>query len=250
MLGTYNLYEQDILTVKQFGLHHVQVSMLSSCRKAGFEAPNNKSKKNTVNQQKLENNISRAKSKIREYALCNEWMYFATFTIDKKKYDRYNLKAYIKDFAEFLHNFNRRRPSDEKVYYLFIPELHKDGACHIHALLQGLQDKDLYTNKYGYLGWIPYEKKFGFLSLSPIKDPDKIANYITKYITKDMAKDMIDLGYHLYYHSLGLQQADLLYKGKGNLRDNDWDYVHPEGYCKTKMIDTRIDDYTDKIVLE
>ena len=44
-----------------------------------------------VSDVKLSNNISRAKSKVFEYAYCNHWDYFITLTISPDKYDRYDL---------------------------------------------------------------------------------------------------------------------------------------------------------------
>ena len=55
-----------------------------------------------VSDVKLSNNISRAKSKVFEYAYCNHWDYFITLTISPDKYDRYDLKAYIKDLGKFI----------------------------------------------------------------------------------------------------------------------------------------------------
>lgn len=68
----------------------------------------NKSKGNT-NNFKLQNNLSRAKSKIYEYACCNSWDYFITVTINKDKYDRYNLDEYRKSFVMWLNNnYNKK----------------------------------------------------------------------------------------------------------------------------------------------
>lgn len=109
MLGRYNLYENDITLVKQLG-YHLKVIHVSACRVPGLESDVVKhQKKNTVNSVKLDNNISRACSKVQEYALCNEWNYYVTMTLDPVKYDRYNLRAWQKDLHDFLHNFNRRR---------------------------------------------------------------------------------------------------------------------------------------------
>ena len=246
MLGTYNLYENDITIVKQCG-NKLKVIHIASCRKSGFESPY-EVKKNSVNEFKLSNNISRAKSKIYELALCNDWEYFVTLTISPKKYDRYNLKAYYKDLSEFLHNFNRRRTDETKVKYLLIPELHQDGAWHMHGLIKGLNTDELYINSNNYYGWKPYEDKFGFLSLGNIRDQDRTASYITKYITKDTEKSVKELGCHLFYSSNGLNVAEQLYRGNADLLC-DWDFEHPDGYCKIKTFDIRTDDYTKYLKL-
>lgn len=250
MLGRYSLYEHDITTVKQYGDYQLKVTHLSSCRIAGLEPFKEKafSKKNSVNSEKLSNNLIRAKSKVNELAICNPWEYFVTFTIDKSKYDRYNLKAYYRDFSEFIHNFNKRRSKEDKVKYLLIPEMHKDGAWHMHGLFHGLSADDLYINKNGYLSWEKYNKKFGYISIDHVKHKDKISSYIVKYITKDVDKNVKELGGHLYYHSKGLQTAELLFRGHADLLCT-WDYEHPDGYCKVKNFDLRTDDYIKYLVL-
>lgn len=233
-------YEDNVLSVKQYGEHIVKVSMLSKCRISGIEdEPKNYVEKNTVNTEKLVNNLARAKSKVRELILCNDWDFWCTFTISPEKYDRYNLKAYFMDFAEFIHNTNKRRT--EKVKYLFIPEMHQDNAWHIHGFIANLQDKDITVNQNGYLTWTEYDKRFGYMSMSKIQDKEKCSSYALKYMTKDSSKNVSELGAHLYYASQKLKVATQLYKGQGNLHC-DWDWVHPDGYCRVKTFDTR---YTD-----
>lgn len=250
MLGRNSLYDFNIGTVKQLGDNKLKVTLMSACRVAGYEAFEDKQvvKKNSVNTEKLSNNLSRAKSKVNELALCNPWDYFVTLTIDKTKYDRYNLKSYYKDFSEFIHNLNKRRPKEDKIVYLLIPEMHEDGAWHMHGLVQGLRDNDLYVNQNGYLSWEKYDKKFGYISLDHVKDKDKVSNYIVKYITKDVDKNVKELGCHLYYSSKGLKTAETLYRGHLELLC-DWDYEHPEGYCKVKTFDIEKDNYTDYLIL-
>lgn len=124
--------------------------------------------------------------------------------------------------------------------------MHKDGAWHMHGFLNGIRDKDIYINDNGYLSWLPYEKKFGYISMSPIKDIDRAASYMLKYISKDIGKGVTDLGAHLYYASQGLKRAELLYRGHAQLHCK-WDWEHPDGYCKIKTFDTRIDDISEYI---
>lgn len=251
MLGRYNLYDYDITTVKQYGDYKLKVTNISACRAAGFETLVDKpySKKNSVNDDKLANNLSRAKARVNELALCNDWEYFITLTIDKSKYDRYNLKAYYRDFSEFIHNLNRRRPVERKITYLLIPETHEDGAWHMHGLFNGLCENDFYINQNGYFSWDKYDKKFGYISLDHIKDKDRTASYIVKYITKDVGRNVTELGCHLYYASKNLKTAELLYRGRAELLC-PWDYEHPDGYCRIKTFDIRTDDYTKYLKLQ
>ena len=226
-------FDRDVLTIKKYGENIVKVSMLSSCRVAGFEDSFNYVPKSTVNDSKLDNNLSRAKSRVIELALCNPWKYWCTFTISPRKYDRYNLKAYKKDF---IHTLNRSRI--EKITYILIPEMHEDGAWHMHGFINGLLDSDLKLNGNGYLTWDKYNNKFGFMSLSVIRDLESTAKYSMKYMTKDSSRNVSKLGAHLYYASHGLKTAERIYKGHGEFH-GEWDWSHPDGYLKIKTLDLR-----------
>ncbi|NLZ55007.1 MAG: hypothetical protein GX892_18040, partial [Thermoanaerobacteraceae bacterium] len=100
-----------------------------------------KERKRDVNEIKLKESISRSRSTIFEYSMCNEFEYFVTLTLDKKKYDRYDLDAYIKDLGQYIRNLRRKYKAD--IQYLLIPELHKDGAWHLHGLIKNLPSDDL-----------------------------------------------------------------------------------------------------------
>ena len=238
--------EYDTISVKQLGDHTVRVVYTAVSRTSGFEDDTPNVKKGTAHDKKLENNIVRAKTAIKELVLSNPWRYWCTFTISPQKYDRHNLARYKSDLAKFIRNYNRYCDESDRVQYVFVPEMHKDGAWHMHGFLNGVRDRDIYTNEYGYLSWRQYEEKFGFISMSPIKDIDRAASYMLKYISKDIGKGVTDLGAHLYYASQGLKRAELLYRGHAQLHC-DWDYEHPEGYCKVKTFDTRIDDISEYI---
>ncbi|HZK70745.1 MAG TPA: hypothetical protein VFD03_04375 [Clostridia bacterium] len=171
---------------------------------------------------KMQNNISRARAKIFELSMCNEWEYFITMTLDKEKYKRDDLEKFQKDLTIFIRNF--RRDKSPGLKYLFIPELHHDGInWHIHGLIKGLDEKYLskfikgiHPNKLvksEFLNWQDYSDKFGFISLGIIENHEATAKYITKYISKDLDKSVKELSKHLYYCSQGLKGAEVIKKG-------------------------------------
>lgn len=230
-------YEENLLIIKQFGENKIRIIMLGSCRIAGLEdIKSSYQKKYTVNSEKLNCNLSRAKSRVFELAMCNKWDYWCTFTISQEKYNRYDLQTYFKHLSEFIHNQNKRRVS--KIKYLFIPEMHKDGAWHIHGFISGIPDNEIIINRNGYKTWSKYQDRFGFMSMSEIKDIDKCSSYALKYMTKDISKNVTELGAHLYYASQKLNVAKVLYRGQGCMHGK-WDWEHPDGYCKIKTIDNR-----------
>ena len=131
---------------------------------------------------------------------------------------------------------------------MFVPELHKDGAWHMHGMIYGLSNDDLTLNDNGYYTWQKYNDKFGFMSIDKVQDIDRLSSYILKYITKDVEKSVSELGAHLYYASKGLAKAELVYRGHAYLHC-DYDYEHPDGYCKIKTFDTRKDNMMDYLEL-
>lgn len=56
------------------------------------------------NETKLDNNLSRARSMVLQYALCNLWEWFFTGTLDKRKYDRFNLDKYMIDLPQWVRD--------------------------------------------------------------------------------------------------------------------------------------------------
>ena len=170
--------------------------------------------------ERLRESISRSKAAVLELALCNDWEWFITLTLDKAKRDRNDLAEYKRALSQWLRNYRRLRGA--KVQYLLVPEAHKDGAWHIHGLLRGLPESHL--TKFdpavhplrlcerGFLNWPAYADKFGFCSLDRIKDRLACARYITKYVCKDLAH-RADYGKHLYLCSQGLNRAVELARG-------------------------------------
>lgn len=171
--------------------------------------------------ERFKNSISRARNRIFELAMCNEFTHFCTFTQDKEKRDRFDLSEFRKDFAMLVRNINRDRPEDEKIKYLLIPEQHKDGAWHMHGLLMGLKDKDLrrftlseripkaikdqIRNGDPVYDWTRYRRAFGYFTCTQIKEKNACSKYITKYVTKDLESSPRKNGEHLFFASHGLK---------------------------------------------
>lgn len=245
--------EQGVLSIKKYGDKY-KVIWNKSVRKKGFEKI--KPKKDTDclirnpfdgslceecddflfcdSKGKLDNNISRAKSMIFEYAYCNKWDYFITLTIDKEKYNRYDLKNYQKDLGKWISNYHTNHGS--KICYVLIPEQHEDGAWHMHGLISGVLSKHLEVNEHGYMDFPMYRKKFGYCSLECIRDHEAVSKYITKYVTKELMT--AEFGQRSYYCSKGLERAKLIMRFTEVLPDSfDWEFEHQDGFCKSFMTD-------------
>ena len=191
--------------------------------------------------ERFSNSISRSKSRVFELAMCNEFKYFCTFTQDEKLRDRFDLKEFRKDFAQLVRNINRCRTEDNKIKYLLIPEQHKDGAWHMHGLLQGLTAEDLrpfslnerlpyrirkqLKNCVKIYDWTRYRRAFGYFTCTEIESGTACAKYITKYISKDLQKSVRESGEHLFFASQGLKSREEIIK---NCADKcpitEWDF--------------------------
>ncbi|MBE5941049.1 MAG: replication endonuclease [Lachnospiraceae bacterium] len=179
---------------------------------------------------KLSNNISRARNKILEYVLCNDFNFFVTLTLDSKKYDRTNLKQFNSDFNSFIRNYNARK--DANIKFLLIPETHLDGCWHMHGFIMGLpfdrlEKLELHGSRnlpikiveklksgHELFSFSAYEKKFGYNLFEPICSKKASALYMSKYLTKDISRNVTSLGNHLYYCSKGLNKAEIVKQGQ------------------------------------
>ena len=178
------------------------------------------------NAEKTDNNLARAKSRIKELALCNDWSHFVTLTLNGDKIDRYDLDGYVKKLGVWIGNYNKKY--DTKLKYLLIPEQHKDGAWHMHGLMYGLHPDSLVKNEHGYLDMPFYSDKFGYISLDPVKSPIKVAHYITKYVAKAINATAVKLCKHTFYSSQGLNGQEVVHEDiTGKIPDNVYenDYV-------------------------
>lgn len=175
-------------------------------------------------EEKLKASLSRSKSKVLELAYCNTWDMFVTITFSKEKVkNRYNIQETLTNLRTWLNNHKKRHCNELK--YLLIPELHKDGAVHVHGLIAGInQDEfkkfsdyspdEIIKNDWqklaedGYYNWLPLEKKFGRNSCGPIKSNEAVSYYVTKYISKDMVSAVTEKNLNTYYASKGLKRAE------------------------------------------
>ena len=192
---------------------------------------------------KLNEAFCRAKSLVLQYALCNPWDFFFTGTLDKTKFNRYDLDEYQQKLSQFIRD--KRKAYGTQVQYLLIPEHHADGAWHVHGLLSGLpggaprrfrrpEPWDLVNSD--YMNWPDYQQKFGFCSLGPIKHPVATAFYITKYVSKELSLRGKEVGKHLYFHSRPLKKAEHASSVYFYNPGLDAVCVHDHDFCKTGMV--------------
>lgn len=204
-------------------------------RNLGFEGGIKRNR--NINDEKLCNNLIRAKMKVFEYAMCNNFDYFVTLTLNGNKYNRYNLDKFIKDLGQFIRDYRKKYCVD--IQYILIPERHQDEAWHMHGLMKGILEKHLRVNENGHKEWEAYTKKFGYMSIDNIRNKDAVSKYITKYISKsiDGGKGVTEKNKKLYYASRGLRTAEIIKRGMLSAVEVElipWEYENE--YVKTVVL--------------
>lgn len=194
-------------------------------------------------------NIKRAIQTVHELAICNNWRWWITITLDGSKIDRYNLPEIKRKLSQWMRDV-RKRKCGGRLAYLLIPEQHADGAWHIHGLLNdGLIDDDLShdwqswetlpnyirralangVNKPGeppnLLWWPLAASKWGYNTVERIRSVDACAAYCSKYMAKGLRGTGVEDGKALYIASKGLQRATLCSE-----ENVPWDCTLQSGY--------------------
>ena len=132
--------------------------------------------------------LSRTKTLIHDLILCNDFELFCTFTFDPDKVDRFSFNACSAKMSTWIHHQKNRSPDFK---YLIVPEQHKSGAWHFHALIShyngSLRDSK-HISSTGRRVYNVTSFRSGFSTAVHIDDPNAVANYVSKYITKDFIR--------------------------------------------------------------
>lgn len=76
-----------------------------------------------------ERSMRRAAGRVRDLALCNDFRWFVTLTLDPAKIDRRDMGA----LTHVLNRWSDNRVRRKGLRYILVPERHKDGAIHLHG---------------------------------------------------------------------------------------------------------------------
>lgn len=152
----------------------------------------------------LSESRKRSIQKIYDLARSNLWDWFCTFTFSPDRVDRYDYDAVAAVMSKWLNNCRKWSPG---LRYLVVPEQHKDGAWHFHALMSGcdglqIRDSGKYVVKKiitpGRTRFIRTKRKIyligrwhnGHMTATEIANNVAVQKYITKYITKDLCREL------------------------------------------------------------
>lgn len=95
----------------------------------------------------IRTSVSRSIRAVRELAACNPWQFFVTITLSpqlwKNRYTPDGLQDIIKAMAK---RWRRKRKNGSAhcpgFAYLLVPEMHKDGAIHLHGFVSCMPSSD------------------------------------------------------------------------------------------------------------
>lgn len=137
--------------------------------------------------------LRRTKTLIQDIVLCNDFDLFCTFTFNPKYVDSTNFASCYHKMSIWLHHQKDKSTALKKKFiYLLVPERHKSGAWHFHALLGGysgrLHDSGHTTSSLRSIYNITSFRS-GFTTAVGIDSIEGVSSYITKYITKDFIKE-------------------------------------------------------------
>lgn len=137
--------------------------------------------------------LNRTKTLVRDLVLCNDFELFCTFTFNPDKIDSFSLFRCWRAMSTWLyHQRNNSKEKGIEFKYLIVPERHRSGRWHFHALISGysstLKESGLVTESLRPIYNITSFRS-GFTTAVAIDSKEGVSNYVTKYITKDFIKD-------------------------------------------------------------
>lgn len=173
-------------------------------------------------------NIRRAQRRARaaafDIAVSSDFDLFVTLTLDQNKCDRYNAPEILRHLRYWLDNNVRRHG----LRYLLVPEYHKDGAIHFHALFNDClplvdsgtveyhgrprrptsdADRQRMIDDGGHVVYNLPAWGWGFTTAIKLYgNLDAAAGYVVKYITKSDEK----IGGRWYCSGGDIKRADVL----------------------------------------
>lgn len=214
-MAQYNLKKVDYGEFVQFRVYDRPISKNEEKKeikeqKQEVEKDDKSDKKNNSDAGQTNNNrseqvsINRSIQTIYKYAQANQWEYFVTLTFRRdSNVDVYNYSECVKKLTAWLHNQRRKCPD---LKYLFVPEMHKDGAFHFHGLIANCAGLTFSDSGRVAIGNKAYKRtkenqhfptiynmdnwKYGWSTATAVVSSCKSASYICKYITKDLIQSI------------------------------------------------------------
>ncbi len=166
----------------------------------------------------------RSRQALYDICRCNDFLYFVTWTFNKVKVDRLNDEKVKRKFTQFQNYLRKKFPH---MYYVAVPEYHKDGGLHFHLLIGGITMDELkaiparYEKRKGRhkKGDLIFKNgkqifnverwKLGYSTLSIIENAEASKHYICKYISKQHYDERF-FGKRRYYVSMNIKRPEII----------------------------------------
>lgn len=176
---TFKLFPNGVKKVK----HHKYSSIKGLYR-------NRSSRIKLSSDKKKYENLYNTKQRLIDLVYCNSldspWEYFVTLTFDPKKVDSYNYQEVVTIMGKWLDNIKHQ---NKNLKYILVPELHKSGRVHIHGLFKDCPNLKLVDSgkvKNGCKIYNIENYRYGFTTISQIKNQEAVSVYMSKYMTKEL----------------------------------------------------------------
>lgn len=170
----------------------------------------------------LKRAASRARKKLFDLVMCNDFDLFVTLTLDPREVDRYDYSAVVKRLNAWLDNKVRR----QGLRYVLVPELHKDGAIHFHGFINSAAVRlvDSGRKSKGMTVYNLPDWRLGFTTAMYLYgDKQNAAKYITKYIVKQLEGGG-KIGGRYYFHGGHLDKPrEVLFNWEAQPGGNEYD---------------------------
>lgn len=123
--------------------------------------------------------------------LIKQWDYFITLTFDDNIVNGYDYETCKNALVKWLNN---QKHQNKNIEYVIVPEYHKSKRFHFHGVVRGVvkwhlspatskSGRPIYKNGVRIYNLDNY--KFGFTTISKIKNAEAVSVYTSKYITKE-----------------------------------------------------------------
>lgn len=170
------------------------------------------SRKDLSTDKKRYENLYKSKQTLIDLVYCNSlnspWEYFVTLTFNPKEVDSYDYPNVVSAMHKWLDNIKHQ---NKNLKYILVPELHKSGRVHIHGLFKDCPNLKLIDSGKRKNGCKIYNIKnyrYGFTTVSKIKNQEAVSVYMAKYMTKEL----LDIpGRNTYWCSKGLERPKIEY---------------------------------------
>lgn len=173
-----------------------------------ISTPSDKRKSSSFSERAVYSSLIRSKQAIYKYARQVNWEYFITLTFSPDSVDRFDFDSCMKKSRQWFNHQQQRYAPD--LQYLYVPEMHKSGAWHIHGLVARVGSMSFVDSGHRDHGKVIYNLsgwRFGFSTATLIEDTKRVANYVTKYVTKDLVA--LSKGKSRYYRSRNIPEPQV-----------------------------------------